>query len=43
MIVGAIFVDFKKALDSISHNILSSKLQAIGLSENLHGWLMDYL
>lgn len=43
MIVGAIFVDFKKAFDSISHNILSLKLQAIGLSGNLHEWLMDYL
>ena len=43
MIVGAIFVDFKKTFDSISHNILSLKLQAIGLSGNLHEWLMDYL
>ena len=43
MIVGAIFVDFKKAFDSISHNILSLKLQATGLSGNLHEWLMDYL
>ena len=41
MIVGAIFVDFKKAFDSISHNILSLKLQAIGLSGNLHEWAMD--
>ena len=43
MIVGAIFVDFKKAFDSISHNILSLELQAIGLSVNLQEWLMDYL
>ena len=43
MIVGAIFVNFKKAFDSISHNILSLKLQAIGLSGNLHEWLMDNL
>ena len=43
MIVGAIFVDFKKAFDSISHNILSLKLQATGSSGNLHEWLMNYL
>ena len=41
--VGAIFVDFRKAFDSISHNILSFKLQAVGLSGNLHEWLMHYL
>ena len=27
MIVDAVFVDFKKTFDSISHNILSLKLQ----------------
>ena len=43
MLVGAIFVDFRKAFDSISHNILSLKLQAVGLSGNLHEWLMHYL
>ena len=41
MIVGAIFVDFEKAFDSISHNILSLKLQATGLSGNLNEWLKD--
>ena len=29
--------------DSISRNILSLKLQAIGLCGDLHEWLMDYL
>ena len=29
--VGAIFVDFRKAFDSLSHNILSLKLQAVGI------------
>ena len=43
MIVGTIFVDFKKFFDCISHNTLSLKLQAIGLSGNLHQWLIDYL
>ena len=41
--VGAIFVDFKKAFDSLSDNILSLKLQAVGICGNLHEWLMNYL
>ena len=41
--VGAIFVDFRKAFDSLSHNILSLKLQAVGICGNLHEWLMNYL
>ena len=43
MIVGDVFVDFKKAFDSISHNILSLKVCAIGLCGDLCEWLMDYL
>ena len=43
VIVSAVFVDSKKAFDSISHNFLSLKLQAIGLCGDLHEWLMDYL
>ena len=34
--VGAIFVDFRKAFDSLSHNILSLMLQAVGICGNLH-------
>ena len=41
--VGALFVDFRKAFDSLSHNILSLKLQAVGICGNLHEWLMNYL
>ena len=29
--VGALFVDFRKAFDSLSHKILSLKLQAVGI------------
>ena len=43
MIVDAVFIDFKKTFDSISHNILSLKLQAIRLCGDLHEWLMGYL
>ena len=41
--VGAIFVDFRKAFDSLSHNILLLKLQAVDICGNLHEWLMNYL
>ena len=35
--VGAIFIDFKKAFDTVSHKFLSNKLQAIGICGDLHG------
>ena len=36
--VRAIFVDLRKAFDSRSHNILSLKLQAVGICGNVHEW-----
>ena len=42
-IVGAIFIDFQKAFDTVSHEILSLKLNAVGISGPLHQWLMNYL
>ena len=41
--VGAIFIEFQKAFDTVRHNILSYKLHAIGISGSLHEWLMSYL
>ena len=41
--VGAVFIDFQKAFDTVSHYILSYKLHAIGISGSLHEWLMSYL
>ena len=41
--VGAIFIDFQKAFDTVSHEILSLKLHAVGISGSLHQWLMNYL
>lgn len=40
---SAIFVDFQKAFDSISHKKLSVKLHASGISGKLHEWIMKYL
>ena len=41
--VGAVFIDFQKAFDTVPHDILSYKLHAIGISGSLHEWLMSYL
>ena len=42
-VIGAIFDDFCKAFDTVVHDILPLKLQAIGISGNLFDWGMDYL
>ena len=41
--VGVNFVDFKKAFDTINHNILKDKLQAAGISGPFHEWIASYL
>ena len=41
--VDVIYMDFKKAFDSVSHNALLSKLQSLGISGKLYIWLETYL
>ena len=41
--VHAIYTDFTKAFDRVSHNILISKLQTLGIQGNLLEWLSSYL
>ena len=41
--VGVIFVDFRKAFDTINHDMLEYKMIASGISGNLHNWIMNYL
>ena len=41
--VCAIFFDFRKAFDSVPHQILLQKLSSLGLDEYLLAWLHDYL
>ena len=43
LIVGAIFLDFQKAFDSVSHDILSQKLKAVGICGDLYSWIVSYL
>ena len=40
--VGVVFIYFKKASDTVPHEVLSYKLQAVGITGNLHQWIMDY-
>ena len=39
--IGVLFIDFKKAFDSISHETLDLKLQACGVSGHLHRLIMS--
>ena len=39
----AIFIDFKKAFDSVNHNIIIKKLKKLGLHPNTIDWFMSYL
>ena len=39
----AVFIDFRKAFDSVSHTNLPYKVQVHGIMGNLWKWLTDYL
>ena len=39
--IGMIFVDFRKAFDTINHDILEYKMIASAISGNLHNWIMS--
>ena len=39
----AAFIDLRKAFDTVSHEILSSKLHKFGFHKNIIAWLIDYL
>ena len=42
-VIGIVFIDYKKAYDSIPHKQLLFKLQRSGLSGNLLEWIQNYL
>ena len=41
--VGVLFIDFKKAFDSVYRKTLNIKMQACGISGDVLNWLNDYL
>lgn len=42
-VVGVVYIDFQKAFDTVSHEILIYKLQAKGFSGDLLKWMVIYL
>ncbi len=42
-VVGVLFIDFKKAFDSINHKILYKKLQGVGIADQMLDIISDYL
>ena len=42
-VVGAVMVDFRKALDLVDHNILLKKLKLYKCDENSYSWFHSYL
>ena len=42
-VVGVVFVDLRKAFDSISHPLLLEKIQELGIAGKLWLWIKDYL
>ena len=43
MYVGVLFLDFRKAFDSLDHGVIVKKLSACGISGNLYEWIANYL
>jgi len=41
--VDIVYLDFRKAFDSVLYTWLFIKLQAYGICEDLYNWLCDYL
>ena len=41
--VGVVFIDFQKAFDTVSHDILAFKLQALEIASNTFELIMTYL
>ena len=42
-VIGVLFIDFRKAFDSVSHEILLRKLSACGIAGDLHTYINNYL
>ena len=43
MLTGAVFIDFRKAYDSVNHDLLLQKLSYMGVLDKELAWFKDYL
>ncbi|KAL9986631.1 hypothetical protein ACROYT_G000802 [Oculina patagonica] len=43
LLTGAVFIDLRKAFDTVDHEIIVSKLNAVGIAETELSWFKDYL
>ena len=43
MLTGAVFIDFRKAFDSVNHDLLLQKLSHMGVLDKELAWFKDYL
>ena len=43
MFVAVYFLDYRKAFDSLNHDVIKKKLTASGVTGDLYEWLSDYL
>ena len=42
-LTGAVFIDPRKAFDTVDHVVLLDKLSNLGIVDKEHGWFTDYL
>ena len=40
---GAVFIDLRKAFDTVDHAVLPDKLSNLEILDKEHGWFTDYL
>ena len=42
-LTGAVFIDLRKAFDTVNHEVLLNKLRGLGVLDGEHEWFRNYL